>query len=1136
MKENARNNSDKKEILPTASRLTPEEESIFSAPPPKIKGYHIISALGEGGFGIVYLAEQQKPVKRRVALKVLKPGMDSKQVIARFEAEEQALALLDHPNVARVYEAGMTEKGRSYFAMEYVKGVPITEYCDRNKLGIEDRLKVFLQVCDAIGHAHQKGIIHRDIKPSNILVFIESENVVPKVIDFGVAKAISQPLTERTLFTEQGQLIGTPEYMSPEQAEMVAQDIDTRTDIYSLGVLLYELLAGVLPFDPKTLRKEAFGEIQRIIREQDPPRPSTRLSSLGEEAKEVANSRRTEVGTLVRRLHKELEWIPLKAMRKERTHRYRSASELADDVQNYLNGVPLLAGPESAAYRVKKFVRRNRALVTGVVAVLVVLVAGIIVSTIFAIGQARERAVAEVAQVSEAQQRQVAEAEANRAKEESEARRRALYVNHIALADAAYREGNMRRVRELLEACPADLRGWEWYRLIHILDQSIMTLHGHRFRVNSISLNLDGKRIASGSADRSIKVWNWVTGKELMTISKAHENEITCVSFSPDGTRLVSSDGSGEIKVWDVTSGNKVMTLEGHNDWVFSTALSLDGKHIASTAYGNKMIKVWDMETGDKIMSLCGHEEDIYSVAFSPDSKLIVSGSSDRTIKVWDMAGGDEVMTMMGHHDGVSPVLFSPNGKLFASGSSDNTIKIWNATTGDELITLRGHDGPIESIAFSPDANYIVSGGMDNKIKVWNTATGEQTMNLCGHEGFVTSVLFTPDGNRIISGSWDGTIKVWDLTIDRELTKFLGHRSLIASIAFSPDGNRIVSRSEDGKVKVWDVASATEVMTLRGGRGIHLNSIAFSPDGRSIFSGSMDNTIKVWDAETGDEVETLHGHHGPVRAIAFSSDGKRVVSGSRDGEVKVWDVVRGEEMMTLAVGESSVLSVAFSPDGKRIVSGSWDGEVKVWDVESGSEVKILRGHSEVITSVVFSPDGKRIASACQEDGTVKIWDTATGLELLTFRGHGDLVSSVAFSPDGKRIISGSRDRTVRVLDVATGVELLTLRAYSGVTSVAFSPDGETIAAGTFGGAILLWESVAPAVVYELRKNTRTAQKLVDQLYEKHGLYHKVIDELNTDETLDEAVSKIALEIANSRRWLDSVSPEEITTQQEPTED
>lgn len=282
----------------------------------QIGPYKLLSVLGEGGFGIVYRAEQKQPVRRQVALKVIKPGMDSKQVIGRFEAERQALALLDHPNIARVFDAGATENGRPYFVMEYVKGTPITEYCDRNKLDIQERLELFIQVCEAIQHAHQKGIIHRDIKPSNILVSQQEEKAVTKVIDFGVAKAIHQPLTERTLFTQQGQLIGTPEYMSPEQAELTKEDIDTRSDIYSLGVLLYELLTGILPFEKDTLYQAAFDEILRVIRVEDPPRPSTRLLSLGEQATQIAASRRTDIRTLAVRLNKELEWIPLMAMRK----------------------------------------------------------------------------------------------------------------------------------------------------------------------------------------------------------------------------------------------------------------------------------------------------------------------------------------------------------------------------------------------------------------------------------------------------------------------------------------------------------------------------------------------------------------------------------------------------------------------------------------------------------------------------------------------------------------------------------------------------------------------------------------------------------------------------------------------------
>ena len=364
--------------------LTASFSDLMEKPGGKIGRYKLLRKIGEGGMGIVYLARQAEPVKRQVALKVIKPGMDSKRVIARFEAEQQALALMEHSHIASVYDAGLAPSGRPYFVMEYVKGISITEHCDKFKLTIEQRLHLFLHVCEAIQHAHYKGIIHRDLKPSNILVVLQDKETIPKVIDFGVARAISQPLTEQTFYTEQGQIIGTPEYMSPEQAELFSKDIDTRTDIYSLGIILYELLTGVLPFDPDTLRTGGIDHIRKMICETEPKTPSTRVSKTPvKNSDEFARCRQTDVRTLYRKLNGDLDWITFKAMEKDPTRRYSTVDAMSADIRNYLSHQPVSAAPPAFLYRVRKFTRRHRQALAAAAMLTLVIIAGLITGLMY---------------------------------------------------------------------------------------------------------------------------------------------------------------------------------------------------------------------------------------------------------------------------------------------------------------------------------------------------------------------------------------------------------------------------------------------------------------------------------------------------------------------------------------------------------------------------------------------------------------------------------------------------------------------------------------------------------------------------------------------------------------------------------
>jgi serine/threonine protein kinase len=706
--------------------------------------YKLLEQIGEGGFGIVYMAEQQQPLRRTVALKVIKPGMDTRQVIARFEAERQALAMMNHANIARVLDAGATESGRPFFVMELVRGTPITQFCDDDRLTPRERLDLFVAVCQAVQHAHQKGIIHRDLKPNNVLVTLHDGTPVVKVIDFGIAKALGQErLTDKTLVTGFAQMIGTPLYMSPEQAEMSGQDADTRTDIYALGVLLYELLTGTTPFDKERLREADYDEIRRIIREEEPAKPSTRISTLGQATTTISTNRKSEPKRLSQLFRGELDWIVMKALEKDRNRRYESASAFAADVQRYLHDESVQACPPSAVYRFRKFARRNKVvLATAMALAAAVLVAlGSLLSTVRVLTDSNEQIKEEQQQTTYALAReQQAKEDLNTALERE---RQDSYYQRIALADLELFANNLSRAEELLDACPADLRGWEWHYLKRRRLEGIPALR-HSAGVISVVFSPDGRWIACGIDDGTVKVWDASIGQELFAF-QAHEGAVLSITFSRDGRRIATAGWDATAKVWEFDPHRArsphvpLTTFTRHQKWVSEVRFSPDGQRLASVGAGpDKTVRVWDAATGQEIFT-CRHAR-LWSLDYSPDGQSIASASGEKTVKIWDARTGREKLTLWHSAEALS-VNFSRDGCWLVSTTGDRTtkadgeIKIWDVATGQDVRTLRGHTCWIWDATFSPDGQRLASAGTDETVKLWDLRTGRQLLTFRGHRG-----------------------------------------------------------------------------------------------------------------------------------------------------------------------------------------------------------------------------------------------------------------------------------------------------------------------------------------------------------------------------------------------------------------
>jgi WD40 repeat protein/serine/threonine protein kinase/tetratricopeptide (TPR) repeat protein len=1056
--------------------------------------YKLLQPVGEGGMGIVYVAEQTAPVRRRVALKVIKAGMDSRQVLARFEAERQALALMDHPNIAKVLDAGATPDGRPYFVMELVKGVPITQFCDERRLTPLERLVLIIPVCQAVQHAHQKGIIHRDLKPSNVLVGLYDGVPVPKVIDFGVAKATGQKLTEATLFTGFGAVIGTLEYMSPEQAQLDNLDVDTRSDVYSLGVLLYELLTGTTPLDRRRLKEAALVEVLRVIREEDPQRPSTRLSTTAE-LPSIAACRNVEPRRLSGLLRGELDWIVMKALEKDRNRRYETANSIAADLRRYLDDEPVTACPPSAWYRFRKFARRNRPALATMSVVAASLVALAALSVLYADRQRRfalDKAEAARKITDLAGDLKTSLAESNRL----------LAMRNFDRGQAAFEKGEIGpgllwMIESWRSAIAADDPAWQHAARANLAawqphHPRLKAVLSHPSPVDAAAFSPDGKLVVTGSDDRTARLWDVATARQIGPPLR-HEGEVMGVAFSPDGKAILTGSQDKTARLWDAASGKSIgppLPVEG---LYVGVAFSPNGKTILTSS---RDMRLWDAATGQPIGQPLPHRGQLGAVAFSPDGKTFLSASAGGGARLWDTASGRSIGSLLAPGREVVSVAISPDGKTLLTGSQDATVQLWDADTGQPIGTpLKRHSGGVRGVAFSPDGKFFLTGSVDKTAQLWDAVTRQPIGRPLQHQGAVVGVAFSPDGKTFLTVSSDSTVKVWDADPGQPLGLIFSEESH-ASYAFSRDGKSVLNISRDRTARLRDAATGRPIgPPLPDPHSVW--SVAISPDGKMLLTGSGRSGAQRWDAVTGRPIGQPLPHPGGEISIALSPDGKTIITGGMDHTVRLWDAATGEPLCKPLPQTGAVQAVAFSPDGKSFLAAYDIGAVQLWDLATLTPLGQPFPHPGWVITAAFSPDGKLLVTGC-DDYMARIWEVATRTLLVPPLRHQGLVRDVAFSPDGKTVLTKSGDHTARLWDVATGVSVGRYYQHSSaIAGVAFYPDGKSF---------LLYDGL-------LTRRFRTVPKLPNDL-ERVATWVQVVTGLTLDP------QRGAIQLLDNAAWLE----------------
>ena len=1040
--------------------LPDSDPQAFSLVGRHIGPYALLRELGGGGMGGVYLAVRADDLYRKeVAVKLVWPGMQREAIVRRFKQERRILASLDHPNIARLLDGGATEEGWPYVVMEYVDGMPITEYCDARRLDITERLKLFRTVCAAVAYAHQNLIVHRDLKPGNIFVTTseEKESGTVKLLDFGIAKLLgSEPQAD---LTRTGLHLLTPEYASPEQLR--GETITTSSDIYSLGVALYELLTGHRPY---RLKSPTLPEIARVITETEPETPSDAISRVITETDSEGNvrvvrspetvsaSREGNPEKLRRRLAGDLNNIALMALRKEAGDRYASVSQLSEDIDNHLARRPVMARKPTLLYRTGKFVRRNKARTALAALLFVVLIAGVLAGMI---------------------RLKNAEAEAKR-------RWREIYSSNIKLASDYWKDGDYSRMRSLLaqylpgqsgNAGEEDLRGFEWYYLWRLLNRDRITLH-YETEIHSTTASPDGRIIATGMRDGSAVLRDASTGQEIITIP-GNGFIVRSLRFSPDGKKILTGDADGIARIWDVATGTALMTVRGQeNGRVLSVSFSPDGRSFL-TGGEDTTANLWDTATGEKLLSLKGHNGWVSAVDISPDGRLLATGSVDSKVKLWELPTGKLRATLTGSRDGVWQVRFTADGRYIVADGLDSPAVLWRVSDGRLARTFSGTPQGGHALSVSPDGETLAIVGTDHTVKLFDIGSGREIASFKGHETYVGSSAFVSNGRGVATAD-DRTVKIWDIESTRDPDQIRICRECgIRSISLSPDGKTFaVGEGKDlppgsnarRSVTLWNVDSAELIGTL-GARNGFILDVKFSPDGGKLATVSSDEcAARLWDVAALKESAIFSLPNTGARAVTISHNGLLV--GASDGHVGLWDIANGRQLSLFKAHSGYINSMDFSPDGRHLVTGSDeshishdnDARLKVWGIPSGQELLTIREGVSNVRSVRFSPNGALIASG-NIDKTVRIYDAVTGKLLLTLEGHADEVYGLAFTHDSRRLATSGRDQKIRIWDVHTGQELLRLEGHTKqVRSLAFSAKDDMLLSGSFDGMVRIWRA------------------------------------------------------------------------------